>query len=652
MRWRSEDILSSKEPAAFTFRALLLGVFFSGCIGAGDLYATFYLKGSYMALGFSTTGAVFLFFLLTGLMNPLLKLIHPRMALNHRELLLIYIMMVMASPIPSLFTSKFLSAVTAPFYYASPENDWGTLLHPYLPSWLMLTDPEALAPFYEGWGPQQPILWKAWLSLFLAWIPFVSALFLVMISTMALLRKQWVENERLIYPLVQVPLAMADPGSSGDRIPPFFKNPVMWAGFALPALWATLHGLYNYFPWFTLASTVNILNITVPCFHNTEQLVFSIRFNILGFFYFLKTEVAFSLWFFNVLLKVMQGTFGVLGLSGTEMAGGGNSVNDSTLAHQSMGAMLVLVLGGLWVAREHLKVIFWKALHRDAAVDDSREILSYRAAMILLMAGMLVMGVWLWLTGIPAWVVVLLLLLAAVMFVGFTRVVAEGGLSDGEPPVVPGTIIVSAVGSSVIGTEGLVALATTYFWTASARSFVMASCANSLKLGEELGRHRRPLFWAMLLALAVALVSSVWMCLNMYHNYGVLNLGIWGDGGFPYVVRLIRSPTEPHLWGWINTGVGAVIMMLLMLARWRYVWWPLHPLGYPVAPIWIMDQLWFSMFLAWLIKVMVLKYNGVGGYRKTRPFFLGMIAGHIVPGGIWLIIDHFTGMTGNMIFWG
>lgn len=651
MRWRSEDILSSREPAAFTFRALLLGVSFSGCIGAGEIYATFYLKGSYMAFGFSTVGAVFLFFLLTGLVNPFLKLIHPRGALNHRELLLVYIMMVMASPIPSLFTSRFLHAVTAPFYYASPENDWDTLLH-YLPSRLMLTDPEALAPFYEGWGPQQPILWKAWLPLFLAWTPFVAALFLAMISTMALLRKQWVENERLIYPLVQVPLAMADPGRSGDRIPPFFKNPVMWAGFAFPALWAILHGLYNYFPWFTLASTVNILNISVPCFHNTEQLVFSIRFNILGFFYFLKTEVAFSLWFFNVLLKVVQGTFGVLGLSGTEMAGGGNSVNDSTLAHQSMGAMLVLVLGGLWVAREHLKAIFWKAFHRDAAVDDSGEILSYRTAVVLLMTGMLVMGVWLWLTGIPGWVVVLLLLLAAVMFVGFTRVVAEGGLSDGEPPVVPGTIIVSAVGSSVIGTEGLVALATTYFWTSYVRSFVMASCANSLKLGEELGRNRRSLFWAMLLALAVALISSVWMCLSMYHNYGVLNLGIWGDGGFNYVVRLIRSPTEPDLWGWINTGVGAVIMMLLMLVRWRYVWWPLHPLGYPVAPIWVMDQLWFSMFLAWLIKVLVLKYNGVGVYRKTRPFFLGMVAGHIVPGGIWLIIDHFTGMTGNMIFWG
>jgi hypothetical protein len=102
----------------------------------------------------------------------------------------------------------------------------------------------------------------------------------------------------------------------------------------------------------------------------------------------------------------------------------------------------------------------------------------------------------------------------------------------------------------------------------------------------------------------------------------------------------------------VNTAIGAAIMLMLMLARWYYVWWPLHPLGYPIGPIVIMDHLWFNMFLAWLIKVVVLRYGGVALYRRTRPFFMGMIVGHIVPGGIFLFIDHFTGMVGNVIFWG
>ena len=203
---------------------------------------------------------------------------------------------------------------------------------------------------------------------------------------------------------------------------------------------------------------------------------------------------------------------------------------------------------------------------------------------------------WLWVVGTPLWVVLVLLLLAAALFIGFTRVVAEGGLSDGAPPVVPAGILVAVVGSSAIGAQGLVGLATTYMWTANMRSFVMASCANSLKLGEELGRRKRPLFWAMMLALLIALSSASWMILSLSYEHGALNMWIGSTGtshmfAFEFVERLIRSPTPAHLWGWINTGIGALIMLLLMLACWRYQGWLLHPLGYPIGPIWIMDHI-------------------------------------------------------------
>jgi len=146
------------------------------------------------------------------------------------------------------------------------------------------------------------------------------------------------------------------------------------------------------------------------------------------------------------------------------------------------------------------------------------------------------------------------------------------------------------------------------------------------------------------------------MILSLSYEHGALNMWIGSIGtshmfAFEFVERLIRSPTPAHLWGWINTAIGALIMLLL-LARWRYQGWPLHPLGYPSGPIWIMDHLWFNMFLAWLIKLLVLKYGGLAFYRKPRPFFLGMILGHIVPGGFFLLVDHFTGMAGNVIFWG
>jgi len=64
-----------------------------------------------------------------------------------------------------------------------------------------------------------------------------------------------------------------------------------------------------------------------------------------------------------------------------------------------------------------------------------------------------------------------------------------------------------------------------------------------------------------------------------------------------------------------------------------------------------MDQLWLSIFLAWLVKITVMKYGGPTLYRRTRPFFLGLILGQFVISGIWIFIDYFTGMTDNRVFW-
>ena len=645
-----------QPPAAgvFTPKALLLGCLFTFFVAAGDSYGVFYLRGSYMTLGTSTVGALFLLFFLAGLINPLLKLVHPRAGLNRGELLLIYIMMVMASPLPVFFAGRFIGTILTPFYFATPENDWHTLIQPHIADWLEPRDLAIMWPFYEGLEQGRSIPWAGWLPMFLRWAPLVWALFLAMIAVMAILRKQWNDYERLTYPLVQVPMALTEQDAGGDRIAPFFKNPVMWTGFAVPAIWGTLHGLHNYFPeTVPIATNVDPIHFILPIFDNLSELQFKFRFNILGFFYFLKTEIAFSLWFFNLFANALRTTFAVLGVTSSEMLGGGHSIIDPILVHQSMGGMLVLFLFGLFAARKHLRAVCRKALWGDPTVDDSGEILSYRTAVLVLLASSAVMVAWLSLAGLPVWVVLAFLFTTFALFVGFTRLIAEGGLSDGSVPVGPAAIVVSAVGSSAIGAQGMVVLATTFFWT-NGRSFAMTSAANSLKLGEGFGGSKRPLFWTMLLAMAVGLVSSMWVVMELGYSYGALNLKIPGGkhGFYDYAAGLIRTPSEPHLWGWINTGIGAGVMLLLMLARWYYVWWPLHPLGYPIGPTGIMDHLWFDMFLAWLIKVSVLRYGGVALYRKTRPFFMGMIAGHIVPGGLFLFVDHFTGMVGNVIFWG
>ena len=110
---------------------------------------------------------------------------------------------------------------------------------------------------------------------------------------------------------------------------------------------------------------------------------------------------------------------------------------------------------------------------------------------------------------------------------------------------------------------------------------------------------------------------------------------------------VVSYPQGPHWDGWIQVGVGAAIMAALEFMHYRFLWWPFHPLGFPISAAF--GSMWFSVLIAYLLKGTVLKYGGPNLYRTTVPFFLGMILGEIVPAGFWLIIDYFTGMNGNAL---
>ena len=147
-----------------------------------------------------------------------------------------------------------------------------------------------------------------------------------------------------------------------------------------------------------------------------------------------------------------------------------------------------------------------------------------------------------------------------------------------------------------------------------------------------------------LLLAALTLPPRVAWSLLALTLLGYTVVGLWHSAPAPHSTlhALSRELSPTH-------GLGMAVMALLMLARHHLLWWPLHPIGYVVSGTWILNSVWFSIFLAWLIKVLVLKYAGPGGYRGTRWFFLGMILGQFVVGGMWLVVDGFSGMTGNRI---
>jgi putative tricarboxylic transport membrane protein len=89
-----------------------------------------------MDLDFSTPGAIFVLFLVTALINPVLHLVRRRLALQPRELLVVYIMTLLACSIPTMgVVCQVLPIISGFHYYATPENHWESLLLPNLQDW-------------------------------------------------------------------------------------------------------------------------------------------------------------------------------------------------------------------------------------------------------------------------------------------------------------------------------------------------------------------------------------------------------------------------------------------------------------------------------------------------------------------------------------
>ncbi len=631
-----------------TARSVLVGAALCLGIGVADPYSVLAVQSPSMTFDMSAPGAIFLFFVLVGVVNTCLRRIRYDLALTRSELVTVYIMMLIASAIPNRGVMSLIPVIAAPYYYKTPENQWDENILPYIRDWLVPNDNLAAKYLYEGLPQGMPTPWMVWIQPLLIWFSFFIVLYVVMIAMMVILRKQWMDNERLVYPIMQLPMDMLREEGRGSLVNPFFKNAIMWLGFAIPCIVLTLNALHDYLH---ILPRIN-LNQRYLIFRNQEELFVYIVFSIIGFTYFVNLRIAFSLWFFNLVFKVQKASMSILGWTVSEQLGPYSPGRSAIHIHQDMGAMIVLVLVGVWMGRGHLRDVFNKALRGDSKVDDSAEIMSYRAAVLCIVVGFAYLAFWLWLSGIPMRVLPLLLGGAFVLFVALTRIVAEAGIAWVAGPITAPALVASGLGTSSLGAHVLVPVSFSFVWAGEVKTSVMAFAANGLRLVEHVTTGRRRLFWAMLLAATTCFIGSAWAMLNCGYDYGGINLGprfspfgVLAQAPFAeYAGPFSRNPAGIRWDGWFFTAMGGAGMSLLMLAQHRLLWWPFHPLGFAISSVWAIHFVWFSIFIAWSLKAMILKYGGPKIYAKLKPFFVGLILGEFVTQGAWLVIDAMTGV--------
>lgn len=639
-----------------TIRAIALGALLALGISIACPYSVLVLHNAGLTSDYIAAGAMMIFLVLVGLVNPVIKLVQRGQGLSSTELIVIFLMMVVASAVPTwgLVTNLF-HILTRPFYYATPENRWAELIQPLIPGWLAPRDPEVARYFYEGLPVDRGIPWRAWLVPMASWGSAMLAVFLWMVTTMVVLRRPWVEQERLVFPLTQLPLEMLR-GSDQSVVPPLFRSAMMWVGFAIPFAVQMLRGLHHYH--FFIPEIQTYFD-PIMLFRNSVSLRIFVNFAILGLSYFLNLHVAFSVWFFHLLGRFQTGIFNMVGfqITGHNEALTGSSI---ALSHQGMGAMLVLVGAILWSARGHLRHVLRTAFTRQPDSGDSDEIMSYRAAVWIWLGCVAYFIAWLLAAGVPALAAAVFVLGAFVVFLAVTRVIAQSGVGFTASTMLPQPFTVYTLGTDLVGWKGLASISLSYSWAAEMRTTVMASTANGLKLAHAAGinRNSRPhrLFWAIVIALVVSMAGATWITLHLNYTYGGINLRQFGVPSVAY--RFLQDKLlNPVGWDHICprlafTAVGAALMGLLIYMQHHYLWWPLHYIGLPVGDSWVMGWAWFSVFLGWLFKVVIFKFRGSPGYRTFKPLFLGFIAGQLMGGAVWMVVDFALGEAGNFVYIG
>lgn len=601
--------------------------------------------------------AVFLLFLFTGI-NIAVRRFLPGKELRSAELATIYAMMVPAAMVASHgLLQRVLPVMVAGNYFATRANDWRDIFFSHTPSWIVpwntLGPPKqpVTLEFFEGLRRGQVLPWRPWIRPLAAWFVLMALVYGAFICMAAILRKQWVDSERLSFPLVQLPLEMIASASgpaehTQPRAVSFFANKLAWAGFAVPFFVYNLNGLHNIFP--TLPSVNLYINLngmlSTPPWNTVSYFVMDLSFMAIGFFYLLPTELLFSLWFFYLLGKVEEVFARTLGY---DTPGSPHASVHAFIAAQTMGAWPVLVGSYFLLARPHLKAV-WRAATSSSATDRGEgEMLSYRTAFWGLVACFIGIVIWCMAAGMSAWLAVAVFgLYLFVQAIVMARSTAEAGMIMTEGSWIPTDLIQLAVPYYSLGAVNLTVLSyTDAVFTRDLRGMLFTAFLDTQRLADGVGLRRRSLLWALVLGIVVAVVGGAALQIWLPYDKGALTLysftyqgndqQFFTENSAAYLAHSVGSTSNSG--GFVLTGV--LVTAFLSIMRTRFAWWPLHPLGYALQATWTVIVFWFPMFVAWLIKSLILRYSGMRLYRSLRPFFIGMILGELTAAVEWTLLS-------------
>ena len=594
--------------------------------------------------------------LVVSAINVFLRRYWPRIAFTRIELITIYVMLSISSAVCSANMMQVLVSLMAyAHWFKTPTNQWDTLFANDLPSWLVVSDPESLKNFYRGNSSLYlPENYGPWIVPVICWSAFCAVLLFTLLCLNSILRKQWVENERLTFPIVTLPLEMTDDKGA------FFRNKHMWLGFAIAGgltLLAGLNYLYPTIPCLRIAR-INVGSMfPTPPWNAMGGIMVAFYFWAIGIAFLMPLELSISCWLFYWLVKMELVLCSATGINQLTVPAAGFDSRYPFLLSQSYGAYLGFFCISLWSSRHYLARVWRTAFKGTKEEDESREALSYRAAILGAAFGFMFLATFALLIGMSPLVVIVFFVFYFVFAVLVSRIRAELGFPTHDMhTMAPQHLISTVAGSEHVGRADATGFSLFLWFNRTYASHPSPHMMEGYKLGEQTNAPARQIFRATVIAGVLAMPIGFWMLLQMYFQNGAAtaNVGIWalnfGREAWTGLENWIRKPMGPNTTAMGFVGVGFLISMALGWARLRFLSFPLHPLAYAIAPSWGVAQLWLPLLIGSMAKLAILKFGGLKSYRIALPFFLGLILGEITIGSLWTLLGIIGGFS-TYDFW-
>lgn len=637
------------HPATVTGRSIALGVLGAAQVVfiqvSTEVKATIiippYVNEPYPSWYAVLPGAIFWLFLVA-VLNGILKRWRPRAALRPAEFALIFGMTTTAAAIGA-FDELMNLFPTYMYPFSASQADSMASFRQYLPAWMVPHAPAVIPPYYHG----HATFWTrerlgAWLLPLCCWTTYAFALGATMWGWNVILRRRWIDNDRLAFPNVQVPVEMCRAAGFGGLL----SGKLFWGGMLTAAFLescAHLHQRYPQVPMVPLSIDLDgLLTALSPPWNVLAPMQVLWNTVHLGIAYFIPLDILFSASFFFLFRKGME----VFGRSMGWRDLGWDANGFPFSRSQGAGAWVALFFLLLWAERHHLRRVLTAAFsRRSELMRDADEPGSYRWAGRILVGGTLFLILFSVAGGMSPVVAVAFYGLFWMLNVTATRVYAQVG-----PPTLelyfldPQRTLTTAFGSSLLSNASAFHLALLTWLTRTNSGHPMAHQLSAFYVAKETEAPMRRVGKGILLALLVGIVTCLLTYLHYAYRVGEdqFQEGGWHAGSAVMAVgrttAWTSSPKGPQGVEISYMFVGAIITLLLSKATFTFIGFPLHPVGFGLAMCFGVEYTWATFLAMWIFKGLLLRYGGRRVYQAFAPFFLGLALGGVVTPVSWGMI--------------